>query len=108
MLHASVKNYGAYETLLQLSPELEIQLKKYFPDIFREIRTLSLIRLVDGVSSARMIQPLFLDSYMSDICSDLSVSEGSVRRFVAKLGTMQDQLDAFMKGICYARDDAAF
>lgn len=93
----SVKNYGAYETLLQLSPELEIQLKKYFPDIFREIRTLSLIRLVDGVSSARMIQPLFLDSYMSDICSDLSVSEGSVRRFVAKLGTMQDQLDAFMK-----------
>lgn len=26
----SVKNYGAYETLLQLSPELEIQLKKFF------------------------------------------------------------------------------
>ena len=92
-----VKNYGAYEMLQQLSPDMEGQLRKFFPDIYREIRTISLLRLVDSVSSAKMIQPVFLDSYMSDICSDIAVSEGSVRRFVSKLGRMQDSLDAFMK-----------
>ena len=92
-----VKNYGAYEMLQQLSPDMEGQLRKFFPDIYREIRTLSLLRLVDSISSAKMIQPVFLDSYMSDICSDIAVSEGSVRRFVSKLGRMQENLDAFMK-----------
>lgn len=93
----SVKNYGAYELLLQLTPELGEKLREHFPDIFREIRTISLLRLVDSITSAKMIQPLFLDSYMSDICGDISVSEGSVRRFISRLGSMQDQLDAFMK-----------
>ena len=92
-----VKNYGAYEMLQQLSPDMEGQLRKFFPDIYREIRTISLLRLVDSVSSAKMIQPVFLDSYMSDICSDIAVSEGSVRRFISKLGGMQETLEAFMK-----------
>ena len=89
----TVKNYGAYELLLQLTPELGEKLKEHFPDSFREIRTISLLRLVDSVTSAKMIQPVFLDSYMSDICSDIAVSEGLVRRFIARLGSMQDQLD---------------
>ena len=93
----SVKNYGAYEVLLQLSPDLDKQLRQHFPDIFREIRTIALLRLVDSISSAKMIQPMFLDSYMSDVCGDIAVSEGSVRRFIARLGMMQDQLDAFMR-----------
>ena len=93
----TVKNYGAYELLLQLTPDLGEKLKEHFPDIFREIRTIALLRLVDSVNSARMIQPLFLDSYMSDICGDIAVSEGSVRRFIARLGSMQEQLDTFMR-----------
>lgn len=93
----SVKNYGAYEMLLQLSPELDKQLREHFPDLFREIRTLALLRLVDSVTSARMVQPVFLDSYMSDICPDLTVSEVSVRKFISKLGSMQDKTDAFMR-----------
>ena len=90
----TVKNYGAYELLLQLTPELDGKIREYFPAIFREIRTISLLRLVDSVSSARMIQPLFLDSYMSEICKDVSLPEGSVRRFISRLGAMQDQVDA--------------
>lgn len=92
-----VRNYGAYEILQQLTPELDKGLKESFPEIFREIRTIALLRLVDSVTSARMIQPMFLDSYMSSICGDIAVSEGSVRRFIASLGTMQDRIDAFMK-----------
>jgi len=93
----TVKNYGAYETLQQLSPDLGEQLKKHFPDTFRQIRTISLLRLVDSISSVKMIQPMFLDSYMSDICGDIAVSENSVRKFVSELGSRQDQLDAFMR-----------
>ena len=93
----SVKNYGAYETLQQLSPDLNEQLKKHFPEMFREIRTISLLRLVDSISSVRMIQPIFLDSYMSDICADIAVSENSARRFVSELGSKQDRQDAFMR-----------
>ena len=92
-----VKNYGAYEMLQQLSPDMDGQLRKFFPDIYREIRTLSLLRLVDSISSAKMIQPVFLDSYMSDLCSDIAVSEGSVRRFISRLGGMQETLDANVK-----------
>ena len=93
----TVKNYGAYELLQQLTPELNEKLKEHFPDIYREIRTISLLRLVDSVTSAKMIQPMFLDSYMSDLCSDIAVSEGSVRRFISRLGSMQDRLDTFMR-----------
>ena len=92
-----VKNYGAYESLQQLTPELDGKLKESFPENFREIRTIALLRLVDSVTSAKMIQPLFLDSYMSSIRGDIAVSEGSVRRFIASLGTMQDRIDAYMK-----------
>jgi hypothetical protein len=93
----SVKNYGSYELLQQLSPNLGTQLQKHFPEMFREIRTLALIRLVDSVTSAKMIQPVFLDSYMSDICADLSVSEVPVRKFITKLGSIQERLDSFMR-----------
>ena len=92
-----VRSYGAYELLSQLSPKISEQLREQFPGIFREIRTLALLRLVNSITSAKMIQPLFLDSYMCDICADLSVSEGSVRRFVTRLGTMQDRHEAFMR-----------
>lgn len=92
-----VRNYGAYAMLQQLSPEISQQLKEYFPDVFREIRTIALLKLVDSVSSAKMVQPVFLDSYMSDVCADLAVSENSVRKFVSQLGSMQDRQEAFMK-----------
>ena len=92
-----VRNYGAYAMLQQLSPEISQQIKEYFPDVFREIRTIALLKLVDSVSSAKMVQPVFLDSYMSDVCADLAVSENSVRKFVSQLGSMQDRQEAFMK-----------
>ena len=92
-----VRNYGAYELLQQISPEISEELREYFPDVFREIRTLALLRLIDSVSSVKMIQPAFLDSYMSDLCADLSVSENSARKFIDRLGSMVKQQEDFMK-----------
>ena len=104
----SVKNYGAYEQLQQLTPEMDKKIRKYFPGPFREIRTIALLRLADGISSVRMVQPLFLGSYMSDICGDIAVSEGSARRFIAKLGSEQDTIDAFMKSQVMPRTTLLF
>lgn len=53
-----VKNYGTYETFMQHSPETEEHLQQFFPNTFREICTLSLIRLVDGVP-AKLVRPVF-------------------------------------------------
>lgn len=92
-----VKNYGAYELMQQLSPNLVDQIREYFPENFREIRTVALIRLVDGVSSTKMIQPMFLNSYLSDVCGDMAISETSVRKFISKLGSKQDTIDEFMR-----------
>ena len=103
-----VKNYGAYELMQQLSPDLNNQTKNFFSGIFREIRTISLIRLVDSISSAKMIRPTFIDSYMSDICGDIAVSETSVRKFFLKLVTMQDTIDAFMRSRVMLRTTLLF
>ena len=92
-----VKNYGTYKVLQDLSPEISPRLKEQFPDVFREIRTISLIRLADSITSAKMIQPMFLDSYLSDICDDISVSEVSVRKFITQLGSMQGRCESFMR-----------
>ena len=93
----TIRNYGAYEMLRQLSPALEENLRQYFPDLFREIRTIALLRLVEGVTSAKMIRPIFLDSCLSDLCGDIALSESSVRGLITKIGMMQDKVEAFMK-----------
>ena len=92
----TVRNYGAYETLQQISPDLEAQLKKFFPDLFREIRTLALLRLVDSVSP-KLVRSAFLASYMSDLCPDIASSDAAVRKLIASLGAMQNRIDMFMR-----------
>ena len=91
------KTFGAYELLSQLSPNLETDLKKCFPDCYREIRTIALLRLVEGVASTRALQSVFEQSYLSDLAPDLSISEGTVQRFILRLGTMQERAESFMR-----------
>ena len=91
-----VKNYGAEELLMQLSPEISESLRKWFPSTFREIRTLALLRLTQGVGP-KLARPAFLNSYLSDLCPDLPMSEEHVRGFVSALGLQLDAIDGFMR-----------
>lgn len=91
-----VKHFGSEEMLMQLSPEINENLRKWFPMTFREIRTLALLRLSEGVGPA-LAHPAFLSSYMSELCPDLSMSEESVRSFVSRLGLEQERIDAYMR-----------
>lgn len=92
----TVLSYGAYELLMQLSPSIDPPLREFFPDCFREIWTLALLRLIDGVGP-RLMHPTFMDSYMSRIAPDLPMSENSVRGFVRSLGTDVDRIESFMR-----------
>ena len=91
-----VLEYGAYEVLRQLSPSLEDKLREFFPKTFREIRTIALLRLVDG-ASAKLMKDLFLSSSLSDMSPDLSMSEQTVRQFISALGQKTQECEAFMK-----------
>lgn len=83
--------------LEQLSPDLSDDLKKYFPDCFREIRAIALLWFVEGVFSTRILQTVFEQSYLSQFCPDLALSEGTVQKFVLKLGSMQDRINSFLR-----------
>ena len=53
------RNYGAYAMLRALSPEIDGELRKAFPDVFREIMALALMRLVEGTSKAAAMKEIF-------------------------------------------------
>jgi len=92
-----VKNYGAYETLTQISPEIQQNLHDIFPDCDREISTLALLRLVDGVTNQKMVTQAFLSTYLSDVSPDIATSETSIRNLISSLGNRDKEIEAFMR-----------
>jgi len=92
-----VKNYGAYELLRQISPEIQEHLHEIFPDCDREIETLALLRLVDGISNQKMVSQAFLSTYLSDISSDIATSETSIRNLITSLGKRDNEIKVFMQ-----------
>jgi len=92
-----VKNYGAYETLCQISPEIKKNLHEVFPDCDCEIATLALLRLVDGVSNQKMVTQAFLSTYLSDLSPDIATSEASIRNLISSLGNRDKEIETFMQ-----------
>lgn len=90
---ATVRNYGAYEVLSSLSPDLEERLRSHFPDIWRELRAFSLLRLVDK-ASPRMASQLYCSTCFQD---DIAHGENAVRAFIRKVGGMEDRVTAFLR-----------
>ena len=95
-LHPIVKNYGAYAILQQLSGGMEERLKENFPDIYREISVVAMLRLITGCNGKR-IKREFEASYLNDIHPDLTCSSYTVRNLIQKLGCRTGDMDAFMR-----------
>ena len=91
------KNYGAYAMLRALSPGIEDGLRKAFPDVFREIRALALMRLVEGTSKAAAMKEIFDNCCLSLESPDLAMSERPVLGFTESLGRREDDCRAFMR-----------
>ncbi|HJJ36821.1 MAG TPA: transposase, partial [Methanocorpusculum sp.] len=102
-----IMNYGTYEMLQQLSPDIGEMLRLHFPQKFREISTFAILRLVDGVSN-RMMQSAFESSYLSVVCKDIATSENSVRNFITKLGEREAEMDAYMKSFIMPKSSLLF
>lgn len=91
-----VHNYGAFEIASQLSPDLEERLKKFFPDIYREIEVIAQLRLIAG-SSGKKLKDDFEKSHLSSLHPDLHISDYTVKRLYAKIADRQDDIQSFMK-----------
>ena len=91
------KNYGAYALLRSLSPGIEAELGKAFPDAFREIRALALMRLVEDTSKAAAMKEIFDNCCLSLEAPDLAMSERPVLAFTEALGRREGDCRAFMR-----------
>lgn len=103
LLHPIVKNYGAYTILEQLSDDLLGKLRKYFPDIYREISVISMLQLVTGCKGKRIKQE-YEASYLTDLHPDLPCSNYTIKSLISKLSTRQSDMESFMK--CYVKPGA--
>lgn len=91
------KNYGAYAMLRALSPEIEDELRMSFPDEFREIMALALMRLVERTSKAAAMKEIFDNCCLSLEAPDLAMSERLVLALTEALGRREDDCRAFMR-----------
>ncbi len=95
-LKASIKCYGIYELFTQLSPHIKENLQAAFPDIWREITVICLLRL-GGRFTVKGAKAMFEASYLNDLYPDVAMSQNTVSSFMAKLGERRDQMVSFMR-----------
>jgi len=97
-----VREYGVYTLLEQLNRDLYERLREYFPDIFREIFTIALLRIVHRCSGSTLKK--FYDA--SILCTEhpeLALSANSVTKFMSHLGEQRGAMVEFMRS--YVSDE---
>jgi hypothetical protein len=95
-LKAYVKCYGVYELFTQLAPEVTGRLKECFPDVWRELLVISLLRLAHRFT-AKNAKRLFEASYLKDLYPDVALCPNTVAHFMTKLGERRDEMVLFMR-----------
>jgi transposase len=97
-----VREYGVYTMLEQLNRDLYERLREYFPDTFREIFTIAMLRIVHRCTGSTLKK--FYDS--SVLCTEhpeLALSANSVTAFMSYLGEQRGMMVEFMRS--YVSDD---
>ena len=97
-----VREYGVYVLLEQLNRDLYERLREYFPDIFREIFTIAMLRIVHRCTGSNLKK--FYDS--SILCTEhpeLALSANSVSKFMSYLGDQRPMMVEFMRS--YVSDE---
>jgi len=91
-----VKEHGVYIMLESLCTDLYSRLQKYFPDLYREIFTISLMRLCHKCTAADL-RKIYTSSSLSSLHPGLALSENSVTSFMKDLGHRRAQMIEFMR-----------
>jgi transposase len=99
-----VKEYGMYYLAHQLFDECIIKLKLLFPDIWQEIVSLAMIRLLYK-SPIKNVALYFTHSYLSEQYNDISLSEKRVRALYKKIGINRELATTFMNGYLNQKDN---
>lgn len=95
-LKAQIKCYGVHELFTQLSPHIKDNLQAAFPDVWREIVVIALLRL-GGRFTAKGAKAMFEASYLNDLYPDVALSQNTVGAFMARLGERRDEMVRFMR-----------
>lgn len=93
----SVKNYGPTALCLQLMDKELPQLQKYFPDSWRQIFILAVLRLVHK-THLKMIPFHLQENYFTQLW-DLNVSEKTYSNLLFTLGLQREKIIEFKKDI---------
>ena len=92
----TTKNYGALAMFRQLGTDIEEKLEEFFPDIYRQLITISLLCLVYKTSGKEM-RYNYLQSYLCNVYPDLALSADALQNFFNSFGARVDTMKAYMK-----------
>lgn len=99
----SVKEYGASNFVLTYMSEYVDKLQLHFPELWKEIVSLSIIRLLYQ-SPIKNTGFFFEKSYLSELYNDVRLGEKMVSALYRKFGTMREQSVEYMKCF-FTKDD---
>ena len=87
--HISIKEYGATNFLYENSQDIILNLKNIFPDNWKEIYIMALLRL-SYKTHLKNLQFYYENSYISEIIKDAKLSQKSIGNFLRNLGTQRE------------------
>ena len=95
-LGPTVKNYGAVEMFRVLGSDIRENLKRCFPDIYRQIEVISLLRLVYR-SQGKDLKYDFERCWLSDVYPDIGTCRDSINSIMASVAQREDDRETFMR-----------
>lgn len=95
-LELTIKNYGAIEMFRILGSDIRENLKNCFPDIYRQIEIVALLRLVYR-SQGKDLKYDYEHSYLSDIYPDIGTCRDSINSVMLSIAKREYDRETFMK-----------
>jgi hypothetical protein len=92
----SVKEFGASSFILQLCPDILDLVRKHYPDYWREVVVLSIVRLFHSSPLKNVINH-YGASHLSDAIPDAGVSPRSLSAMLHSLGMRRERMVEFMR-----------
>lgn len=92
----SVKSYGAYSIVRELTSDIYNKLEKYFPNSYKSIYTISLLRLIEKCPF-KMISHAYSHNYISQELKGLALSGSSISNLIRTIGTNRETCVSFME-----------
>ncbi|MDG6962556.1 MAG: transposase [Nitrososphaerota archaeon] len=92
----SVKEFGASSFVLQFCPDIIDLVRRHYPDYWREVTVLSIVRLFHSSPLKNVIHH-YGSSHLSDAISGAEVSPRSLSMMLHSIGMRRERMVEFMK-----------